>query len=91
MDEDFGASIIEITDDEGETFSLELLGSVEYEGEEYRVFLPAEMDENDPDYGFIILKVVEVDNEEQFENVDEDTLQAVYDEYMRRLFDDDEA
>ena len=90
MDEDFGASIIEITDDEGETFSLELLGSVDCDGEEYRVFLPAEMDENDPDYGFIILKVVIVDNEEQFENVDEDTLQAVYDEYMRRLFDDGE-
>ena len=88
--DDFGTSVIGIEDDEGNSFMLEVLGSVEYQGQEYRVFLPADMEEDDPDYGFIILKVLVVDNEEQFANVDEDELQAVYEEYMRTLFEGEE-
>lgn len=91
MDEDFGASYINITDDEGNEFELEYVDTVEYGGEEYMAFLPADMDEDDPDYGLIILRVVEVDGEEQFESVDdEDELQSVYELVMQRLFDDDD-
>ena len=76
MEEDFGASFISITDDNGE---------------EYMLFLPADMDENDPDYGFIILKVVEVDGEEQFDSVDDDDeLQAVYELFMEQIFSDED-
>ncbi len=91
MDEDFGASYITIEDDEGNKFELEHLGTVELDGGEYMVFLPADMAEDDPDYGFIILKVVEVDGEEQFDSVDDDEeLQRVYDYYMEQVFDEDE-
>jgi uncharacterized protein YrzB (UPF0473 family) len=90
MDEDFGASYITIEDDEGNEFELEHLGTIEFEGAEYMVFLPADMDENDPDYGFIILKVEEVDGEEQFVSVDdENELQRVYDYYMETVFEDE--
>lgn len=91
MDEEFGASFITIEDDEGHEFELEHLGTVELDGSEYMVFLPADMQEDDPDYGFIILKVEEVDGEEQFASVDdEDELQRVYDYYMETIFDEDE-
>ena len=87
MEEDFGASYITIEDDEGNEFELEHLGTIEFEGEEYMVFLPADMDEDDPDYGFIILKVEDVDGEEQFVSVDdEEKLQRVYDYYMETVF-----
>ena len=87
MEEDFGASFITIEDDEGNEFELEHLSTLEFEGEEYMVFLPADMSEDDPDYGFIILQVEEVDGEEQFVSVDdEDKLQRVYDYYMETVF-----
>ena len=91
MDEDFGASFITIEDDEGNEFELEHLGTLEVEGDEYMVFLPANMSEDDPDYGFIILQVEEVDGEEQFVSVDdEDKLQRVYDYYMEAVFADED-
>lgn len=82
---------IELTDDAGEAFKLEILGEVEYEGETYVVFLPAEMSEDDPDYGFIILKSTEVDGEEQFDSVDdEELLEKIYAIYMEEIFADEE-
>lgn len=92
MEEEFGASFITIEDDEGNKFELEHLSTVEFEGSEYMIFLPADMDEDDPDYGFIILKVEEVDGEEQFASVDDDAeLQRVYDYYMETVFDEEDG
>ena len=82
---------VDLTDEEGNNFKLEIVGEVEYENDLYRVFLPTDMDEDDPDYGFIILRVEEVDGEEQFASVDdEDKLQRIYDYYMETVFADDE-
>ena len=92
MEEEFGASFITIEDDEGNTFELEHLSTIEFEGSEYMIFLPADMDENDPDYGFIILKVEEIDGEEQFASVDDEAeLQRVYDYYMQTVFDEEDS
>ena len=92
MDSEFGASYITIEDDDGNEFELEHLSTLEFEGEEYMVFLPADMDEDDPDYGFVILQVEDVDGEEQFASVDdEEKLQRIYDYYMQTLFADEEG
>ena len=90
MDEGY---FIDLTDDEGNSFKLEVLGEVEYEGETYVVFLPADMDEDDPDYGFVILKSVDVGNgEESFDSVDdEETLQKVYALYMEEVFQEEDG
>lgn len=91
MDEEFGARYINIIDDEGNEFELEYLDTIECEGREYAAFLPADMAEDDPDYGIIILRIVEVDGEEQYESVDdEDELQTVYEQFMKILFEDEE-
>ncbi len=91
MDEEYGASYITIEDDEGNKFELEHLDTFQYEANEYMVFLPADMDEDDPDFGLILLRVVEQDGEESFESVDdEQELARVYDYYMENLFDAEE-
>ena len=91
MDEDFGASFITVEDDDGNEIELEVVDSLEYAGSDYVLFLPGDMDEDDPDYGYVILRIAEVDGEEQFEDVeDPEELQAVYEEFMKRLFEDDE-
>ena len=91
MESEFGASYITIEDDDGNEFELEHLSTLEFEGDEYMVFLPADMDEDDPDYGFIILQVEEADGEEQFVSVDdEEKLQRIYDYYMETIFTEDE-
>ena len=47
------------------------------------------MDEEDPDYGFVILKSQEEDGEEILVTEDDDAvLDEVYDQFMERLFED---
>ncbi len=82
---------VDLTDEEGNNFKLEIVGDGEYEGELYRVFLRTDMDEDDPDYGFIILKCVQEGDEELLDSVDdEELLEKVYAVFMEELFDEDE-
>ena len=92
MSEDFGSDFITIVDDDGQEFELEVLDTMDYNGETYMAFLPADMDENDPDYGMIILRVVQDENgEDVYESIDDDEqLQDVYEHFMILLFDDEE-
>jgi len=92
MSEEFGSDFITIVDDDGAEFELEVLDSMDYKGETFVAFLPANMDEDDPDYGIIILRSVIDDNgDELFESIDDDDeLQDVYEHFTRILFDDEE-
>ena len=82
---------VDLTDEEGNNFKLEIVGDVEYEGDLYRVFLPTDMDEEDPDYGFIILKSVMNGDEELLDSVDdEELLEKVYAVYMEEVFGDED-
>ena len=92
MSEAYGGDFITIIDDDGQEFELEVLDTMDYNGETYMAFLPADMDENDPDYGMIILRVVQDENgDDLYESIDdEDQLQDVYEHFMVLLFDDEE-
>lgn len=82
---------VDLTDEEGNNFKLEIVGEVEYEDELYRVFLPTDMDEDDPDYGFIILKSVMEGDEELLDSVDdEELLEKIYAVYMEEVFTDED-
>ena len=82
---------VDLTDEEGNNFKLEIVGEVEYQDDLYRVFLPTDMDEDDPDYGFIILKSVMEGDEELLDSVDdEELLEKVYAIYMEEVFEDEE-
>lgn len=93
QNEDFGGDFVTIVDDDGTEFELEVLDTMDYNGETYKAFLPADMDENDPDYGIIILRsVLEESGEEIFESIDDDAqLQDVYQHFMVILFDDEDG
>ena len=92
MSEEFGSDFITIIDDDGQEFELEVLDTMDYNGESYTAFLPADMDEDDPDYGMIILRsVLDENGEELFESIDDDDqLQDVYEKFMVLLFDDED-
>ena len=92
MSEDFGNNYITIEDEDGQEFELEVLDSMDYKGETYKAFLPADMDEDDPDYGIIILRSVFDENgDEVFDTIDdEDQLQEIYENFMKILYDEDE-
>ena len=92
MSEAFGDDFITIIDDDGQEFELEVLDSMDYKDQTFVAFLPANMDENDPDYGIIILRsVLDENGDELFESIDDDDeLQDVYEHFSVLLFDDEE-
>ena len=92
MSEEFGPDFITIEDEDGNTSELEILDSLEFNGKTYVAFLPADMEETDPDYGMIILHALTDEHgEDVFEDVeDEEELQAVYEAFMNFLFADED-
>ena len=92
MSEEYGGDYITIIDDDGQEFELEILDTMDYNNETYTAFLPADMDENDPDYGMIILRVVQDENgDDLYESIDDEAqLQDVYEHFMVLLFDDED-
>ena len=81
-----------MVDENGEEFVLELLESIDYKDATYTAFLPADLDENDPDYGLVLLRnAVDENGDEVYDTIDdEDELNDVYEQFMRILFDDEE-
>ncbi|HHT17696.1 MAG TPA: DUF1292 domain-containing protein [Papillibacter sp.] len=91
MSEEYGSDFLTITDDEGNSYELEHLDTFEHGEDLYMVFLPADLDEKDEDYGLIILKVVEENGEEILTTVDDEAeLEKVYNVYMQLLFEAEE-
>ena len=91
MSEDYGSDFMTIMDENGDSFELELLGTFEHADQEYLAALPADMEETDPDFGIILLRVEEEDGEEVYATIDDDDeLDAVYQTYMQILMEEDE-
>ena len=93
MDEEYG-NYITIENEEGNEFELDQLDTLEYEDEEYNLFLPANMEPDDPDYGYIILQTDydEESGEFAYNSVDdEELLVRVYDLFMEKLFGDEDS
>jgi uncharacterized protein YrzB (UPF0473 family) len=96
MSEEFGSDFITLTDDEGNEFELEYLDTLEYNGQVYMAFFPTleeGQEEDSEDYGLIILRCVpgEGNAEDMLESVDDEAeLNAVYDQFMETLFDDED-
>lgn len=83
--------IVNLSDDDGNDFNLEVVGEVEYNDDTFTVFLPVDIDEDDPDYGYVILRCVEDGGELNFESVDSDELlEKVYAIFLEDLDDGDE-
>ena len=93
MSEDFGPTFLTVTDEEGNELVLEFMDALEYNGQLYQAFFPAETEgeEDDPDAGLVILKVLKENGEDVLSTLDSDEeLEAVYDLFMESLFDGEE-
>lgn len=96
MSEEYGADFVTVTDEDGNEFELEHLDTLEYNGQVYMAFFPTvaegeDQAQEDEEYGLIILKVVEVDGEEQLSTLDnEEELEAVYQQFLEELFEEEE-
>ena len=90
MSEDFGPTFLTVTDEEGNELVLEFMDALEYNGQMYQAFFPAETEgeEDNPDNGLVILKVLHEDGEDILSTLDSDEeLETVYDLFMESLFD----
>ena len=99
MSDEYSSNFVSLTDEDGNEIELEHLDTIEYNGSVYMAFFPAdEADEEgqppedgDEEGGLIILKVVEINGEEQLATLDdEEELEAVYQQFMENLFEEDE-
>lgn len=91
VSEEYGPDFVTVTDEEGNEFELEHLGTLERNGQIYMAFVPADMDEDDEDFGMILLRVTEENGEQLLSDIDdEQELNDVYEQFMAELFDDEE-
>lgn len=94
MSEEYGPDFVSITDEDGNEFELEHVDTIEYNGQIYMAFFPAdtgEEKEEEEEDGLIILKVVMENGEEQLSTLDsEEELEEVYDKFMELLFEESE-
>ena len=94
MADEYGPTFITVTDEDGKEIVLEFVDALEYNGQQYQAFFPAETegeDEDDPDNGLVILKVLHENGEDLLSTLDSDEeLDAVYELFMESLFDEEE-
>ena len=89
MADEYGSDFITIVDEDGTEYELEVLSTVEYNGESYLAVIPASQEEN-ADLEVSILKSVDEDGEPLLCAIeDEAELQAVYDLIMDSLYEEE--
>lgn len=89
MSEAFGSDFVTITDEEGKSYELEILASVEYNGATYYAMAPADPEEGE-ETEVCVLKQVSEDGEDLFVTVDDDAeWDAVNEKIMELLYEED--
>jgi len=90
MSEEYGNDFVVLTDEEGNEEEFEHLDTMEYNGETYMAFIPAEMSALDEAELVILRLVNEGGEDEMLESIDdEEELETVYGMFLERLQDDD--
>ena len=90
MSDLYGSDFMTIVDEDGTEFELEVLSTLEYDGNTYMAVIPAGAEETE-NLEVSILKSVEEDGEPILCAIeDEEELQAVYDLIMDELYAEEE-
>ncbi len=90
MADEYGSDFITIADEDGTEYELEVLTTVEYNGESYMAVIPAG-EESQLNLEVSILKSTEEDGEPMLNVIeDEEELKAVYDLIMDSLYEESE-
>ena len=89
MSEEYGSDFMTIVDEDGTEFELEILSTLEYNGNTYLAVIPAS-DEEQQDLEVSILKSIEEDGEPILCAIEDDNeLETVYNMIMDALYEDD--
>lgn len=92
MSDAYGSDFISIVDEDGNEYELEVLSTLEYNGETYMAVIPAADSQDQLELEVSILKSVEEDGEPILCAIeDEAELEAVYDLIMDSLYEEDES
>ena len=96
MNGEFGPNFVTLTDDEGNDIELEYVDALEHNGTTYMAFFPvveedSEDEENEEEYGLVILKSQMENGEEFLVTIDdEEEIDKVYDLFMEQILSDEE-
>ena len=96
MNDEFGPNFVTLTDDEGNDIELEYVDALEHNGTTYMAFFPVveedgEDEENEEEYGLVILKSQMENGEEFLVTIeDEEEIDKVYDLFMEQILADEE-
>ena len=91
MADEYGSDFMTIIDEDGTEYELEVLSSIEYNGQTYLAVIPATGEEPEDDLEISILKSVEEDGEPILCAIeDEKELEAVYELIMDQVYEDEE-
>ena len=96
MNDEFGPNFVTLTDDEGNDIELEYVDALEHNGTTYMAFFPvveedSEDEENEEEYGLVILKSQMENGEEFLVTIDdEEEIDKVYDLFMEQILSDEE-
>lgn len=96
MNDEFGPNFVTLTDDEGNDIELEYVDALEHNGTTYMAFFPvveedSEDEENEEEYGLVILKSQMENGEEFLVTIDdEEEIDKVYDLFMEQILSDKE-
>ena len=91
MADQYGSDFITIVDEDGTEYELEVLSTLEYQGNTYMAVIPATDSLEELELEVSILKSVEEDGESILCAVeDEAELQTVYDLIMDQLYEEEE-
>ena len=87
----YGSDFLTIVDEDGTEYELEVLSTLEYDGNTYLAVIPAEESQDSLEMEVSILKSVEEDGEPILCAIeDEEELQAVYDLIMDSLYEEED-
>lgn len=88
-------SIIELTGDDGNDVSFEMIGRFDYDGSDYLALIPYESEEDaseDDDLEVVFMEVcLDENDEEYYELVEEEDLLDALLEKLNKLIEEDEA
>ena len=91
MEDQFGSDFITIVDEDGTEYELEVLSTLEYDGNTYLAVIPAGENADEFQLEVSILKSVEEDGEPILCAIeDEEELRSVYDLIMDSLYEEEE-
>ena len=90
MEDLYGSDFMTIVDEDGTEYELEILSSLDWNGNTYLAVIPAGLEE-DEDAEISILKSVEEDGESILAAIEDDQeLETVYTMIMDQLYEEDE-